>query len=266
MSATEPVLVTIPISHYCEKARWALARANIGHREEGHPPLFHLRATRRAGGRTTPILRLPDRTITESTDILRWADERLAEGDRLFPADPTLAAEVERWEDELDRTLGPAARRIAYFHLLDEPATKRALASGAPAVERRMLEVAFPVVRALMRRGLRIEPGRVARDIEKVQALFSKIESALSDGRRHLTGDRFTAADLTFAALAAPLVLPEGYGGPRELGSVAETPYAAVVAGWRATVAGAFVLRLYQSERARRVGDRADAPAGAIRP
>jgi glutathione S-transferase len=27
-------LVTIPISHYCEKARWALGRARIAYREE----------------------------------------------------------------------------------------------------------------------------------------------------------------------------------------------------------------------------------------
>ena len=29
-------LITIPISHYCEKARWALDRAGIEYREERH--------------------------------------------------------------------------------------------------------------------------------------------------------------------------------------------------------------------------------------
>jgi glutathione S-transferase len=29
-------LVTIPISHYCEKARWSLERAGLEYREERH--------------------------------------------------------------------------------------------------------------------------------------------------------------------------------------------------------------------------------------
>ena len=29
-------LLTIPISHFCEKARWALERAGLAYREERH--------------------------------------------------------------------------------------------------------------------------------------------------------------------------------------------------------------------------------------
>ena len=46
----QPRLVTIPISHYCEKARWALERAGIGYREEPHVQGIHQLAARRAGG------------------------------------------------------------------------------------------------------------------------------------------------------------------------------------------------------------------------
>ena len=31
-----PTLITIPISHYCEKARWALDRAGVAYRERAH--------------------------------------------------------------------------------------------------------------------------------------------------------------------------------------------------------------------------------------
>ncbi len=52
-----PLLVTIPISHYCEKARWALDRAGIAYREQPHIQLIHIAAARRAGGgRTVPVL------------------------------------------------------------------------------------------------------------------------------------------------------------------------------------------------------------------
>ena len=40
-----PRLITIPISHYCEKARWALERAEIPYREEP--------TCRRSTGRTS---------------------------------------------------------------------------------------------------------------------------------------------------------------------------------------------------------------------
>src|SRR5215210_3065100 len=40
-------LVTLPISHYCEKARWALERAGIAYREERHVQGVHRIAARR---------------------------------------------------------------------------------------------------------------------------------------------------------------------------------------------------------------------------
>jgi len=42
-------LVTIPISHYCEKARWALERAGVPYREERHVQGVHILASRLAG-------------------------------------------------------------------------------------------------------------------------------------------------------------------------------------------------------------------------
>ena len=40
---------------------------------------------------------------------------------------------------------------------------------------------------------------------------FDFAAELLSDGRQYLSGDRFSAADLTFAALAAPMVVPPEY-------------------------------------------------------
>ena len=40
-------LITIPVSHYCEKTRWALNRANILFIEESHMPPFHRFATQK---------------------------------------------------------------------------------------------------------------------------------------------------------------------------------------------------------------------------
>jgi len=45
---TVPRLITIPINHFCEKARWALDRAAIAYREERHVQGIHQIAARRA--------------------------------------------------------------------------------------------------------------------------------------------------------------------------------------------------------------------------
>ena len=63
-------LITIPISHYCEKVRWALDLLKIPYIEERHVPAFHLLATRKYGGSSVPILVAKSGNFTDSTDIL----------------------------------------------------------------------------------------------------------------------------------------------------------------------------------------------------
>src|SRR5258708_6655248 len=65
-------LVTIPFSHFCEKARWGLDRAGVRYVEEGHMPGFHRLAVRRTGSRRTsvPVLVVDGRAIGDSTEIL----------------------------------------------------------------------------------------------------------------------------------------------------------------------------------------------------
>jgi len=78
-------LITLPISHYCEKARWALERAGIAYREERHVQLIHRVAVRRAGGGSTvPVLVTADGAIADSREILVWVDARTPDGGRLF--------------------------------------------------------------------------------------------------------------------------------------------------------------------------------------
>ena len=47
-------LITIPFSHYCEKARWALDYCGVPYTEDAHLPGLHIRPTRRAGGGPSP--------------------------------------------------------------------------------------------------------------------------------------------------------------------------------------------------------------------
>ena len=48
-SATPAILITMPHSHYAEKARWALDWLAMPYREEPHVPLLHRLATAAIG-------------------------------------------------------------------------------------------------------------------------------------------------------------------------------------------------------------------------
>jgi glutathione S-transferase len=249
-------LITIPFSHYCEKARWALDRGGVPYVEDGHLPIFHAPHARRArraaghpgGGRSVPVLVTDAGTYADSTEIAAYVDGRRP--GTLRPADPAARAEALALEDELDRQLGPAARRWAYHHLLPNRAAAARLAVAVPRWEYLAFRAARPLAVAMLRRAMAITPAGVARSQLKLDAAFALIDDRLGDGRRYLVGDRFTIADLTFAALAAPVLLPAEQ--PFRPADLADFPAAAQpeLARWRGTRAGAFALRMYRDERA----------------
>lgn len=243
-------LITIGFSHFCEKARWALDRAGLDYVEHDHPPMIHYGHTFRLGvGRLVPVLVTPTGTIRESSAIVRFADEALPSERRLFPVEPEAGAEVEALVAEFDRSLGPAVRRAAYSLVLDDAAAARdLLASSGTAWERRAARLLFRPMRAAMIRGLKITPEGAARSFARIEASFAAVAERLSRGGRYLVGDRFTAADLTFASLAGPSLAPDQYGFPMPLAK-----FPARAREWavrmRDTPAGRHALRMFAEER-----------------
>ena len=61
----------------------------------------------------------------------------------------------------------------------------------------------WPVMVRWGKHQLGIGPETKDADEARVSHTFEEIAGRLGDGRRYLSGDRFTAADLTFAALSA---------------------------------------------------------------
>ena len=109
------VLITIPISHYCEKARWALDYTGVRYQERAHLQVVHWVAVARAGGRrTAPVLVCGDRVFADSSDILREANSRARSGWRLYLEDPAAVTEIQMLEEEFDTRLGPHGRRWMY--------------------------------------------------------------------------------------------------------------------------------------------------------
>jgi glutathione S-transferase len=237
-------LITIPISHYCEKARWALDRARVPYRERAHLQVVHwLHVKRAGGGRTVPVLRCGSLTLPESADIVRWADSRGGLG--LYPSD-----EVRELEADFDARLGPHGRRWMYDAIRgDGGLVQKYGVTGVPAWERRSVPIAFGLVAKVVDRYLKITPESAAESLRLVHEVFDSVGERISDGRTFLVGDRFSAADLTFAALAAPVTVPREYGVPLPRVDELPTRMAEVVEELRAHPAGQFALEIYRRER-----------------
>ncbi|HEY5196375.1 MAG TPA: glutathione S-transferase family protein [Solirubrobacteraceae bacterium] len=246
------VLVTIPISHYCEKARWALDRAGVVYAEHAHVQFVHQFAARRAGGgKTVPVLVCDAGVLAESAEILDYADAHAPADRRIYPDDPAAVAEIRGLEREFDDQLGPQGRRWMY-HVLRRRSdlASRYGTAGVPAFERVMLPVLYPAVYAWIDRHLEITQETADQSIDEVRAVFDAVGERLADGRAYLCGDGFTAADLTFSALSAAVLMPPGYGV--ELPQPDELPVAAadVVHELRAHPAGRHALAMFRNERA----------------
>jgi glutathione S-transferase len=244
-------LVTIPISHYCEKARWALDRAGVPYRERAHLQLIHRFAVRRAGGGTTaPVLVCDERVFAESAQIVDEADRRAPPDRRLYPTDPEVAAEIRGFERGLDEGFGPQGRMWMYDALRGRRDLAVAYAcTGVPGWERRALPALYPLVSRLIDRFLGITPEAAVEALADARTTFDSVAERLGDGRPFLFGDNFTAADLTFSALAAAVLMPPEYGVPLPQPEELPAAAASIVRELRAHPAGAHAMRMFREER-----------------
>ena len=221
------------------------------YREERHVQGIHRFAARRAGGgATVPVLVTPGGVLGESAQILAWVDQRTPPEQRLFPAEPAARDEVERLCRRLDEQLGPRGRRLMYIHMLAQRELMlRFNNEGVPTWEDRVIRCGWPLVVRFARRELGIRPGIEAEDEAAVWRELDFVAELLADGRPHLCGERFGAADLTFAALSAAVVVPPVYGVPLPQPDVLAPRTAALVGRVREHLAGRYALALFAEHR-----------------
>jgi glutathione S-transferase len=203
------VLWQIKISHYNEKARWALDYKRVPHRRRAPFPLFGTLPTAwvLTRGTTFPVLQLDGRAIGDSTRIIAALEERYPEPP-LYPADPAERDRALALEDFFDEELAPHVRRLAWYETMQDPRAfvAAALPGSGPLVQR-ALRVGNPVSAAVvrLRYGISEDTARTAR--ERIVAAMHRLEAEIGPGG-YLAGDRFSVADLAAAALFTPLVRP----------------------------------------------------------
>jgi glutathione S-transferase len=208
----KPVLWHLPVSHFSEKARWALAYKGVEHERRSTLPGGHMAvALWLTAGRqkTFPVVDFGGRRVGDSSAIIAELERRFPEPS-LYPEDPDerrRALELESWFDE---QLGPHIRRYVFHELTRDTERMGRVAAqqlpGPPPVAARIgkayVNVRFGVANQ--------RKAAAARD--RVLVAFDRLEEELGEDD-YLVGDRFSVADLTAAALFYPLVLPPE--GPR---------------------------------------------------
>ena len=243
-------LITIAISNYCEKVRWALDWLNIPYREESHATPFHRFYTNRYGGRTVPVLITKDKSFTDSTDVLHYLDAIAPAGKQLYPLEPELRREVEELEELFDTQLGVATRCWGYFYALKQPwLVPIVWGIEVPWLEKVGCAIASPIMIRLLKRGYKTTAQEANISLQTIREIFTIVNNRLESGQKYLVGNSLSAADITFAALASPILCPTNHPFYSPQPQKIAKEMLAVIKELRKTPAGAFALQLYREQR-----------------
>ncbi|HXH02112.1 MAG TPA: glutathione S-transferase [Candidatus Competibacteraceae bacterium] len=205
-------LYQFPISHFCEKARWALDYKGIPWRARNLLPGPHLRTTRRlARDSSVPLLVDGERVIQGSSAIIDYLEQQRPEP-ALTPRTGNLASLAREWEIFLDQEIGIHLRRYFFHYWLAEPELLRPLLlQGASGPGVLLYRLGFSQVRRLMRSSMNITPETAELSRQRVLAALRRLDAVVARQPFVVAGG-FSRADLTAAALLGPLCRAEGYG------------------------------------------------------
>ena len=248
----KPVLWHIGLSHFSEKARWALDWKGVEHDRREPPPPAHMALAlwwSRGRSKTFPVLQLDGEHILDSTAIIGALEARWPEPP-LYPQDPAERRRALDLEAAFDESLGPAVRLFGWHHMRRDTALMEATASGTLPGPVRDLGPARAAIGkfASTYANLRFRVADLEAEAEARRVIsegLDRLERELG-GREHLAGDAFSVADLTAAALLYPLVLPAE--GPKGIAAVPQTARS-FEAELRSRPAYAWVERTYAKYR-----------------
>jgi glutathione S-transferase len=210
---SKPTLWQIGISHYSEKARWALDHKGIDHVRRAPLPGMHIPiALWLTGGEhfTFPVLELDGRRIGDSTAVIAALEERYPEP-ALYPEDPAQRARALELEDFFDEEAGPYIRQAVFHELVNEPEIFGELAAGnvpGPFSKSKGLASAYARTYTSLRFGANKDDA-AQRSRAKIAAAFDRLDAELeASGGEYLVGEDFSVADLTVASILYPMVAP----------------------------------------------------------
>jgi glutathione S-transferase len=193
-------LVSLHVSPWSERARWALDHHKLDYEKIEHVPFIGERRLRKLSGNkpraTAPILIADGEVISDSWDIALYAD-RVGQGSKLILEE--RKAEIRRWNEMVDRTMSEC-RGLVTAQLLESPAAlDETLPDAVPSFLRPILRPSarFGAHWFAKKYGLRLED--TAGPLATYRAALSDVRGALG-GRQYLL-ESFSYADVVVASL-----------------------------------------------------------------
>jgi glutathione S-transferase len=245
----KPLLIAIAISHYCEKVRWAMDYFDIDYIEENHAPPFHRKYTSLYAGTSVPVLVDNDKAFTDSKDILHYLDT-IAPDKQLYPQDPELRQQAETLEALFDDKLGVATRCLGYYYAIEQPwSILAAWGKGTSLLEKIKCAVAFPKTVNWLKQNYNVTTQGKEAALQDIKEVFTVVNQRLNSGQKYLLGNNLSSTDITFAALASPVIRPEHHPVYDSRLSKLSTEMVAVTRELRDTPAGELVMRMYREHR-----------------
>lgn len=202
-------LYTFSISHFSEKIRWALDLAGLPYEEVRWTPTLHLIPALLRGRKATtvPILQTPTGYVQDSTAILLWLERNCAPFGPM-PSDGVERRRVLHWESHMDR-LGQHVVRLTYAHAFRHPEyVKRLWTLDASPAQARLVRGSYPLSRRAFARHLNLSDTAVQTSVKKISQGLAALQTQLQRGGPYLFGPQFGVAELSTAALLAPLACP----------------------------------------------------------
>jgi glutathione S-transferase len=171
-------------------------------------------AQRLCGGRTFPVLELDGDAIGDSTEIIAALERRHPEPP-LYPVDSSERARALEIEDFFDEEYGPHERLLVLHHLLPDPwLFAGTFVPDLKGPRRLVARAMHPLIRRRTAADFGIDDASVELAWRKCRAACERFAAELQSNG-YLVGDGFTVADLSVAAIFAPVVAPRQFPYPQ---------------------------------------------------
>jgi glutathione S-transferase len=241
------VLWHFAISHFTEKARWALDYKGVRHTRKMLYLDYPIRCYLASGQMSLPILFVDGKPIIDSTRIIEYL-ERSHPENPLYPDDPALHERALALEDYFDEELGPHIRAVLVDSLFEAgtEATIGAFGMNQNNAVKSMMRLAYPLFLPFYRYRHHMSPEEIDRGRQKLDLALDRLESEIGPSG-YLVGDRFSVADLTAASLFYPIAFPPEYPyQPPQVSRDALAPFLEPMKGRKAQL---WVAEMYRQHR-----------------
>jgi glutathione S-transferase len=255
-------LITIGPSHFCEKVRWALdildndSESDVYYTEDAHPPLFNAIATLEASHGSVsmvPMIVCNGEVVSDSQSIL------MKFCPFLYPQE--FMKDIVHLETYFGSHLGATIRTIIYYHTLQPEyynVLKDILTTQTSIIESSLWGILLkkgPLAKGMLR-AMKINKDSVEASLVAVRKTFDLVTTKLNENnckigsKKYLIGNRFTAADLAFCALASPIIAPPELRAFSPFDRQRMPPaLVSLQDELRNTPAGQYVLEIYKNHR-----------------